>query len=276
VAAPTEQDMQSLKRVGRYLQGNGDKVLELKRDPTASPDLMVTTDASWGSLDDRKSTSGVIIEIEGFVLQHFSKTQPTLSQSSGEAELVALYHGVSAAIGVQHLIEEIAWESLPRVGLVAQCNSTAAISSCLRLGVGRIKHLELKYLWLQELIRSRALSISYIASRLNKADLLTKPLQKAEFERKVALGGLKDAEEPVHMIAMLDMSQSVAPHVEQSVEEESDWTMWVHAAAAGCVTIGRWMAQCFRGLRRVVFGEPCFAAGALVYPSQARRRRREA
>jgi histone deacetylase 1/2 len=277
VAAPIEQDMQALKRVGRYLQGSGDMVLELKRDSTAEPDLTVTTDASWGSLEDRRSTSGVFIEIEGFVLQQFSKTQSTLSQSSGESELVALYQGVSAAVGIQHLIEEIAWESLPQVGLVAQCDSTAAISSCLRLGVGRIKHLELKYLWLQDMIRSRALRISYIASRLNKADLLTKPLPKAEFEKKVALGGLKSAEGHVHMIAMLDMSQSVAPDVEHAAEEESDWTMWVHAVvlAAGCMTVGRWMVQCFRGLRRVVFGEPCFAAGALVYPSQVRQRRRE-
>ena len=47
-----------------------------------------------------------------------------------------------------------------------------------RQGIGKLKHIDLAYLWVQEEIRSQRLRVCRARERRNVADLGTKPLSK--------------------------------------------------------------------------------------------------
>eukprot|EP00972_Heterocapsa_arctica_P052769 7767394-Heterocapsa_arctica.AAC.1 len=55
--------------------------------------IEVMVDASWANAADRKSTSGGVLRLQGFLLSTWSRKQSVIAQSSCEAELLALNAG---------------------------------------------------------------------------------------------------------------------------------------------------------------------------------------
>ena len=53
-------------------------------------------------------------------------------------------------------------------------DSSAAIGICRRTGVGRVRHLDTRLLWIQELVRDGQLHVVKVAGTSNPADLMTK------------------------------------------------------------------------------------------------------
>ena len=62
-------------------------------------------------------------------------------------------------------------------------DSTAAKGIASRLGIGKIKHLEVGWLWMQEAVRKGDLVLVKICGKINPADILTKPKSIAEMIR---------------------------------------------------------------------------------------------
>eukprot|EP00972_Heterocapsa_arctica_P057849 8534324-Heterocapsa_arctica.AAC.1 len=62
----------------------------LSLDDSDPAQVLGHVDASWASTIDRRSTSGGAVWLQGFLLTHWSRTQPTITQSTCEAELAAL------------------------------------------------------------------------------------------------------------------------------------------------------------------------------------------
>ena len=54
-----------------------------------------------------------------------------------------------------------------------------------------LKHLELKHLWIQELVRARRVVLVKEASETNFADLMTKHLEQERMTALLALGGFE-------------------------------------------------------------------------------------
>ena len=54
------------------------------------------------------------------------------------------------------------------------CDSSAAIGIASRTGLGKLRHLEVRLLWLQELVRDKRLTLEKVDGKLNVADALTK------------------------------------------------------------------------------------------------------
>ena len=48
-----------------------------------------------------------------------------------------------------------------------------------RQGIGKLKHIDVAYLWVQDEIRSKRIQVRRVRSEENVADLGTKPLSKA-------------------------------------------------------------------------------------------------
>eukprot|EP00969_Alexandrium_andersonii_P037898 1661876-Alexandrium_andersonii.AAC.1 len=72
------------------------------------------------------------------------------------------------------------------VQLVWHCDNSAARALAKREGVGRVKHLAVKTLWLQALQKSGEISCQAVPTADNKADLGTKhhPQQRLELLRR--------------------------------------------------------------------------------------------
>ena len=145
---PTALELRQLKRLLRYVMGtedmatvfevqvNNDKRVTLKK-------LEVFTDSDWACDNvTRKSTSGAVIMAEGMRSHAHCRGQATVALSSCEAEVVAASEGIKEAL----LLQEV----LMFAGLGHHAIEVKVDSS--RRGVGRLKHIDYRVLWLQDLI----------------------------------------------------------------------------------------------------------------------------
>jgi len=72
-----------------------------------------------------------------------------------------------------------------------------------RLGVGRVRHLEVKVLWLQQMVYKGLLTMRWQAGKDNNSDLGTKVLAKSRFQELVISCGLRMMEEKVNQVKAL-------------------------------------------------------------------------
>ena len=134
-------------------------------------------DSNWTDCrHTRRSTSGGALLHGNHVLATWSVTQAVQALSSGEAEFYALLKGVVEVFGFNAIAEELGVVlRTPRVGR----DSTAAKGAASRHGLGKLKHLELKHLWVQEAVRAWRVQIVKEDTATNVADLMTKHLPEA-------------------------------------------------------------------------------------------------
>ena len=99
----------------------------------------------------------------------WSRTQQLISLSSAEAELNASIKAGCEGLGVAHMIEEL---GLPH-GVNLYGDSSANHGIAHRSGTGKVKHLEIRQLWLQERVQLGDLSFSKIPRLKSISDSLT-------------------------------------------------------------------------------------------------------
>ena len=123
----------------------------------------------------------------GCLIKHWSKTQSTISLSSGEAELHGIAYGAAQALGMQSLLKHLGWTIQIRV----HSDATAAIGICRRKGLGKVRHLATTDLWIQDKVRSRKLDLVKILGTENPADVLTKYVSRQLMQEAISKLGLR-------------------------------------------------------------------------------------
>jgi hypothetical protein len=188
MSAPKEADLRALARVGRYLAGAGRVIYEYPWQ--SRPVLRAFTDSDFaGCVATRLSTSGGAVMLGSHLLKHWASTQKRITLSSGEAELGAVVRGFSEALGLQSVARDLGVELHPEV----HADSSAAIGICRRSGIGKIRHLAVAQLWVQDLVRGRECSLHKVLGTENPADLMTKPLPRSEIDGHLGRLGLSRA-----------------------------------------------------------------------------------
>jgi hypothetical protein len=183
---PNKSSFQKLKRLARYLAGMPRLVYQyLWQECPSVLDIYVDTDFA-GCQSTRRSTSGGVALIGGCLIKHWSKTQTTISLSSGEAELHGIAYGAAQALGLQSLLKDLGWQLRIRV----HSDATAAIGICKRKGIGKIRHLAVTDLWIQDKVRSKALELCKVLGTENPADVLTKYVNRQTMTTALAAMGL--------------------------------------------------------------------------------------
>ena len=117
---------------------------------------------------------------------HFQGTIKSVSLSSGEAEY---YAGASAASDSILLQEAIKFLFLTRKSCKVHLymDSSAARGSITRQGVGRVRHLQIRTLFLQDLHKQGTISVHPAGTKENTADIGTKPLSVKRIKPTFAL-----------------------------------------------------------------------------------------
>lgn len=191
--APRRCDFQNLKVFARYLVGtkNYGHVSKLVDglDPRDPLPLHAYTDSDWaGCAETRKSSSGEVIVLAGTVVETNSTTQAGVpATSSGEAEVRALTHCAQTCVYVKNLAQEDFGLKIdvPRVW----CDSSAALQAAKRIGLGKMRHIAVGHMYIQELVRTKQVIIGKIDGKQNPANTLTKHLATAS-EMLGSLDGL--------------------------------------------------------------------------------------
>ena len=160
-----------MKHLLKYVNGTQDLVLELgSSEFGVENEVTVLADANWAEGPSRRSTSGGTIYFRGVMLMSYSRTQPVVALSTCEAELLAVSTATSEGLFVVHILSEIGIIASLRI----MSDSSAARAVVQRRGPGRMKHLQIRHLWLQEGFRRGDFELSVINSDVNIADALTK------------------------------------------------------------------------------------------------------
>ena len=186
MAKPREASMQELNRLARYLKGRPRCVLIYERRDARNAVIRgVRTDSDWaGEAISRKSTTGMVMRRGKHLIRHGSTLQASTSLSSAEAELYGMVEGVTRAKGLLSLASEVGFQGLSNVVHLGT-DSSAAKSFVCRRGLGRMRHLEIRDLWLQKEVREGKVEVSKIRGDENPADLMTKILKVKEIKDRL-------------------------------------------------------------------------------------------
>jgi len=153
--------------------------------PTPHPNEPITfMDANLGGdRHTRKSTSGMVIMMNGGPIDWSSRLQKLCAQSSAEAEIYAVTDGVKQALHVRLLCEESGIRA-PDIPMTIWEDNQACIQMGHMLkGSNNAKHFELRLRFLNEHVWSRNIEFSKIDTKDQLADGFTKALARPAFEQ---------------------------------------------------------------------------------------------
>jgi hypothetical protein len=184
-------------------------------------DMFSDTDYA-GCVETRRAMTCGQYFTDGQPIYGFARRQGVQSTSSGEAEL----YGASSVAFDGRLIKELfEWLGF-EVVYNLHTDSSSAKSMINRDGVGGVKHLDVRALWLQQEREKNGLKVRKVAGERNPADLGTKAHPQARFDLLKQLCGIADCSE-------IDSATEVGIH---SIES---WGARPKAATSGRSFVGR-------------------------------------
>lgn len=165
------------KHMLRYIRGTTD--LALTFDASAGKRaLLGWADANWGGcLDTRRSTTGYVFKTYGGLVAWKSRRQPTVALSTTQAELLASTEAGKEAVWLRQLLADL--ELGPADGEPVQIfndNNGAIQLGKHQHGFKINKAFDMRAQWIREHQDAKVISLDYINTDANRADLLTKGL----------------------------------------------------------------------------------------------------
>jgi len=159
----------------KYLRGTMDYAIEYSGFPTV---LEGYSDANWISdSDETKSTSGYVFTLGGGAVTWRSARQTIIARLTMESEFVALEMVESEVEWMKNFLTNIPlrMKPTPSVSIHYDCQSVIAIAKNKTYN-GKNRHIQLRHNLVKQLLKRGTISIYYVKSKRNLADLLTKPL----------------------------------------------------------------------------------------------------
>ena len=137
--------------------------------------FLVYSDANWASnKQHRKSTSGGVIMHGSHFIKSWSKTQTVVALSSAESELYALVKASAETLGMTSIFRDYGMN----MKNVVLSDASAALGIVQRQGLGKIRHLDTSYLFVQDLNAEKKMRYEKVDGADNVADKLTKGLSR--------------------------------------------------------------------------------------------------
>ena len=126
---------------------------------------------------------GGIALVGSHIIKSWAATQKTITLSSTEAELGGIIKATTEGIGMRSLPRDIGFA----VDLEVHADASAAIGICRRSGVGRVRHLAVGLLWIQNFLREGGVKLFKVPGEVNVADLCTKYLSGPTLQKFLKL-----------------------------------------------------------------------------------------
>ena len=102
-------------------------------------------------------------------LNHWSKTQSTLSFSAAESELHGIANGIQVALGMETMCTDLNMIKPLRIHSVAM----AAVGIAKRSGLAKLRHLDVEVFWVQENMGDKQVESCKVRGTDYPADLST-------------------------------------------------------------------------------------------------------
>jgi hypothetical protein len=177
-ANPTEEHLQKALYICRYLAGTANYSLVF--DGPGNEGIMAYADSDWASDPiTRKSTTGYMVTLAGGVFSWNSRAQKTVALSSTEAEYMSLSDTSRQLIWIKNLFSElgVTLSPLPLYG----DNQGSIFLASNPVQEKRIKHVDLRYHFIRDTVRTKQVELFFIEGISNPADMFTKNLGRIKF-----------------------------------------------------------------------------------------------
>ncbi|MGZ8855045.1 MAG: reverse transcriptase domain-containing protein [Nitrososphaeraceae archaeon] len=185
---PQAKHVDAVNQVYSYLTGTIDKQLIMRSNNSQTIELSAYADSDHaGDPEERKSTSGYIIQINNCTISWYSKKQTSVARSTCEAEIIAYGEAIKQLQWLRNFLQEI------KLSYTNQSNSNAIKLYCDNgssvilgykdLADSKTKHIAVNYNYVKLLIGQRIIDIQWIPSNDQLADILTKALERIKFKQ---------------------------------------------------------------------------------------------
>jgi len=163
----------------RYLKGTVDKGVTYGTDK--SEQLIGFSDSDWAKcIDTGRSVTGYVFYLGGGPITWTSKTQPTVAQSSTEAELMAATFTSKEAVHLRQLCYDLKIDCDDPT-IICEDNQGAIALSLNPVFHERTKHIRVKYFYVRECVQEGEVKLHYVRTDKQLADVLTKATSKGIF-----------------------------------------------------------------------------------------------
>ena len=186
-ANPVEGCLEALKTMIRFAAGCMDECLIAAS--TVTEGLQVYSDSDWAGEfsvnGETASRSGCLITYNGTPVDWISSKQLCIATSSGDAESRALATAVQRGLQVQYLAEELKLSTPARLQIYVDANAAIGFARN-NGGTSRMKHIDIREAWVQQIRDKKQIQILKIAGTKNPADFFTKLLTNTAFDQATA------------------------------------------------------------------------------------------
>lgn len=188
--SPGKAHWNNVKRIIKYIKGTLGYGLEFKKNNDLSR-MKVYSDADYaGDLRDRKSTTGFLLQIGEGTIVWGTRKQKTVALSTTESEYIAGCEAVKEIIWFTGLMKELHQENTEIPVLYMDNQSALKLVKNPEFH-SRTKHIDIKHHFIRERFEKGEFNVMYIETKKQKADILTKPINKKDFEYLRELIGVK-------------------------------------------------------------------------------------
>lgn len=162
----------AIKHVMRYLAGKPRGIRFTQSEPL---DPIAYSDSDWGGdKDDRISTMGYVIFMCGGPVIWRCKKAKAVAMSSCGAEYVAMSEAAREVRCIRILMSELLLPLGPPTVLYG--DNQSAIKSIYKLtNTDRLRHVDMRYHFVRDMVKEGTVDIRWIQSKENVADIMTKP-----------------------------------------------------------------------------------------------------
>lgn len=168
-----------LKRVLRYLKETMNLEL-IYQNHSKDQVLDCFVDSDWGGdISDRKSVSGYLFQVFGNTVSWSTRKQNCGALSSTEAKLISLCSSIQEGIWLEKLLADFQI----RVNSVRVHEDNQGCINIIKNPSNnkRVKHMDIKYNYISDLWKKGRISLEYVESKKQLADILTKGLPRVHF-----------------------------------------------------------------------------------------------
>jgi hypothetical protein len=177
---PTTEHQQAVKRIIRYVAGTLDHGLYYPRCPGAAHFVGYSDSDHAGDIDTSKSTSGILFFLGKCLVSWQSVKQQVVALSSCEAEYIAASTASTQALWLARLLGDLLGRDTRAVELRVDSKSALALAKN-PVFHERSKHIRVRYHFIRGCLEEGSIKASYINTKDQLADLLTKPLGRLKF-----------------------------------------------------------------------------------------------
>ena len=177
------------------------------------------------------------------MIEASTSTQQVVSLSTAESEFYGIVRGAASGIQLREAFMQFGFS----VRLRVLSHSSAARAATARTGIGRVQHVEARYLWVQDRVRKKQFSVGSIDTSHKTPDLGTKfncgeRLKELVRMMPIVIGEFEPTELPKKLIGALFLASQVT-QVQGNDEEMRGGNTPLPAAEVGCAGLSLQVRQ---------------------------------